>query len=76
MKVDFFDLLVAVPPHNMLAITQRNDWEKLTHNPLAQQFVALKSKKQKAKSKKHRTSDGLFGGSSNATRTKPYLIHY
>ena len=50
MKVDFFDLLVAVPPHNMLAITQRNDWEKLTHNPLAQQFVALKSKKQKAKS--------------------------
>jgi hypothetical protein len=69
MKVDFFDLLVAVPPHNMLAITQRNDWEKLTHNPLAQQFVALKSKK-------HRTSDGLFGAFSNATRTKPYLIHY
>ena len=54
MKVDFFDLLVAVPPHNMLAITQRNDWEKLTHNPLAQQFVALKSKKQKAKSKKQK----------------------
>lgn len=51
MKVDFFDLLVAVPPHNMLAITQRNDWEKLTHNPLAQQFVALKSKKQKASHK-------------------------